>query len=58
MELMNEYLKRNLKPRRYTHSLGVVETATRLAEIYGADREKAHLAAAGPFQIGRGAPAG
>ena len=45
MELMNEYLKRNLKPRRYTQSLGVVETATRLAEIYGADREKAHLAA-------------
>ena len=45
MELMNEYLKRNLKPRRYTHSLGVVETATKLAEIYGADREKAHLAA-------------
>ncbi len=42
---LNKYLKANLKPSRYRHSLGVVDMAVRLAEIYGADVEKARIAA-------------
>lgn len=42
---VTEYLKRNLKPSRFQHSLGVVEMATRLAKIYGADEERAYVAA-------------
>lgn len=37
-------LKNKLKPARYEHTLGVSETARRLAEIYGYDSEKAALA--------------
>lgn len=37
-------MKDNLKPSRYTHSLGVEKMAVKLAEIYGADTEKAAFA--------------
>ena len=37
-------LKRRLKPSRFKHTLGVAETAKKLAEKYGADKEKAYLA--------------
>ncbi|MDO4383181.1 MAG: bis(5'-nucleosyl)-tetraphosphatase (symmetrical) YqeK [Eubacteriales bacterium] len=42
---LDEYLKKNLKPSRYRHSMGVVKMAVSLAEIYGANREKARRAA-------------
>ncbi len=37
-------LKQKLKPSRFEHSMGVADTAARLALMYGADREKAYLA--------------
>ena len=47
MELI-EQIKKDLKDilseKRYTHSVGVMEMAARLAEIYGADVETAKLA--------------
>ncbi len=45
MELvaMEEKLKKALSERRYNHSLGVMETAVHLAELFGADVEKARL---------------
>lgn len=45
MELiaMEKKLKETLSERRYNHSLGVMETAVKLAEQYGADVEKARL---------------
>ncbi len=39
-----EKLKMTLTPERYEHSIGVAEEAVRLAEIYGADIEKACIA--------------
>ncbi|WP_461207255.1 bis(5'-nucleosyl)-tetraphosphatase (symmetrical) YqeK [Clostridium sp. DL1XJH146] len=39
-----EYLNRELKEKRYEHSLNVRDTAKLLAEIYDADKEKAVLA--------------
>lgn len=42
---IKEYLKNNLKPARYGHTLGVVNTAIKLAEIYGEDINKAEMAA-------------
>lgn len=39
-----EELKKLLTPERYAHSIGVMETAVELAEIYGADTEKARIA--------------
>lgn len=39
-----EQLQRTLKPGRYRHTLGVAETAARLAEAYGADPKRARLA--------------
>lgn len=44
LEKMNVMLSQILSERRYYHSLGVAETAVKLAEHYGADREKAYLA--------------
>ncbi|MCX7715634.1 MAG: bis(5'-nucleosyl)-tetraphosphatase (symmetrical) YqeK [Clostridia bacterium] len=41
---MKEKLKTLLNEKRYLHSIGVCETAVRLAEIYGADKEKAYVA--------------
>lgn len=42
---IKNYLKNNLKPSRYGHTLGVVNTAIKLAEIYGEDIKKAEIAA-------------
>ncbi len=42
---INETLKTVLKPSRYTHTLGVVQTATHLANIYGCNLEQTKLAA-------------
>lgn len=39
------YLKNNLKESRYKHTLGVVETAIRLSDIYNCSKEKAIYAA-------------
>lgn len=41
---INEKLKSLLQEKRYIHSVGVSETAVRLAKIYGADEEKAKIA--------------
>lgn len=45
LEEIRDYLKDNLKPSRYGHTLGVVNTAIRLAEFYGEDKNKAEIAA-------------
>ena len=45
LEEIRDYLKNNLKPARYGHTLGVVNTAIKLAEIYGEDKNKAEIAA-------------
>ncbi len=42
---MTEKLKTMLTDHRYTHSLGVVETAVKMAKIFGADEEKTEIAA-------------
>lgn len=39
-----KWLKENLDNERYEHSLGVAEKAAELAEIFGLNIEKAHLA--------------
>ena len=39
-----EKLKKTLTPERYEHSIGVAEEAVELAEMYGADIEKASIA--------------
>lgn len=44
IEEARQAIKELLPEKRYTHSLGVSSTAGRLAEKYGADREKAELA--------------
>lgn len=41
---LEKFMKDNLKPTRYRHSLGVEKMAVRLAEIYGADVDKAAFA--------------
>lgn len=43
-EKIQEYLRLNLKPKRYEHSLGVRDTAVKLAKIYGVDEKKARAA--------------
>ena len=40
-----ELLKLDLKPKRITHTLGVMDTAVRLAQIHGCDEKKARTAA-------------
>ncbi|MBP1890454.1 putative HD superfamily hydrolase involved in NAD metabolism [Clostridium moniliforme] len=40
-----DYLKENLQPKRYIHTLGVVSTAKKLAKLNGVDEDKAELAA-------------
>ena len=42
---IKDYLKGNLKPSRYGHTLGVVNTAIKLAEVYDEDKFKAEIAA-------------
>lgn len=44
LEAIIEKLKEELEPDRFFHSVGVMETAIKLAERYGADVEKAALA--------------
>lgn len=44
-EEIRKELKKELKPSRYKHTMGVVATAGKLAAIYGYDVEKARLAA-------------
>ncbi len=45
LDEIRNYLKNNLKPSRYGHTLGVVNTSIKLAEIYGEDKNKAEIAA-------------
>lgn len=40
-----DILKSKLNPHRYAHVMGVKDTAVKLAKVYGADPEKAELAA-------------
>lgn len=44
LENMDAILRAELKPSRYKHTLGVMDTARELADIYGADRKQAELA--------------
>ena len=44
-EKIEEYVRGQLTDKRWNHTLGVIETAEKLARIYGADVEKASLAA-------------
>lgn len=44
LEAMEQKLVGMLTPARYTHSLGVMETAVKMAQRFGADPEKARLA--------------
>lgn len=44
IEQMTDKLRAVLEPRRFRHSLNVMETAVKLAEHHGADVEKARLA--------------
>ncbi|KHD35136.1 phosphohydrolase [Clostridium acetobutylicum] len=41
---ITDYLMNNLGEKRYKHSLGVMDTAVRLAGIYNEDTEKARIA--------------
>lgn len=43
-EKIQDYLKKNLRYKRYEHSLSVKHTAIRLAEVYNVDIEKAKIA--------------
>ncbi len=43
-ELLEDFIKANLKESRYIHSIGVEEMAVRLARLHGADVEKAAFA--------------
>lgn len=45
IERIKEYIKGNLKESRFTHTLGVVETAMMLAKLNGVSEEKALVAA-------------
>lgn len=44
LEQMKQELGKRLKPSRFRHSLGVAETAVKLARRFGADEEKARIA--------------
>lgn len=44
LEVLIEKLKQNLDEKRFNHSLGVMETAAKLAKHYGVDMEKAEIA--------------
>lgn len=45
IEEIKKYLNNNLKESRYNHTLGVVETAVKLASLHEADIAKAEVAA-------------
>ena len=42
---IHDYLKKNINEARYIHTLGVVETAIKLAKMNNVDEEKAKIAA-------------
>ncbi|PAB60860.1 bis(5'-nucleosyl)-tetraphosphatase (symmetrical) YqeK [Anaeromicrobium sediminis] len=42
---IKEFIKKNLSPKRYNHSLGVEKTALKLGEKYNCDLEKLQIAA-------------
>ena len=42
---LDDYIKIRLNEKRYRHTMGVVETSAKLAERYGADADKAYIAA-------------
>ena len=44
IDAMKKQLKSRLKPSRYQHSLGVMDTAVFLADRFGVDEEKARVA--------------
>lgn len=44
-EELSEIVKCRLSEKRFKHTLGVVDAAVKLAEKYGADVEKAKIAA-------------
>lgn len=44
-EVIKAYLKDRVSEKRYKHVLGVCDTAVRMAECYGSNREEAKLAA-------------
>ncbi len=44
MERIINFLRENLKPSRYAHTMGVRREAVKLAKHYGADEDKASLA--------------
>lgn len=44
LSFLCEEMKKSLKPSRYRHSIGVMQTAKELAEIYGCDVKKAEIA--------------
>jgi len=44
VELLKEILKANLPEDRFLHSIGVMETAKSLSNIYGVDEKKAQIA--------------
>lgn len=44
LEQMKQELEKRLKPSRFRHSLGVAETAVKLAKRFGADEEQARVA--------------
>ena len=44
LEQMKQELEKRLKPSRFRHSLGVAETAVKLAKRFGADEERARVA--------------
>jgi predicted HD superfamily hydrolase involved in NAD metabolism len=43
-DLLEKFLRENLKESRYRHSMGVEKMAVKLAELHGADAEKAAFA--------------
>lgn len=44
IEYAKKLLKKRLSPKRYTHSVGVCETAVKLAKLYNVSVEKAKIA--------------
>jgi predicted HD superfamily hydrolase involved in NAD metabolism len=45
LDALREATRRQMPDKRWKHTLGVVDTAARLAELYGGDASKAELAA-------------
>lgn len=44
IEVIYDYLKENLKENRFMHTLGVVSTSKKLANLYNVDEKRAELA--------------